>query len=748
MDIWGWVDGTMEQLRSSGDAGQLRLAEIMEELPGVVMEQGGLRGVALHAEGVALARAQQRPWVEVYLRHWHIQNLLFHAGDARQGVAEAVSLLEFAHRSDTAECPQSVCAVDDLCAAYSLLDGPSFAEERLAVSREALARITPARNCFDCLSGQCADAMDDLGQTSEALRFLDAQQAQRMSSGVEDEAGAFCGQTRASLLLGLERYADALELVRSLDHEAREDRITALQNRCVRARALLGLGKTAEARRSLPTRLEAEDEPGVHSAWCHAVAAMVRAGALEATEVLRATVRRMATRMDQNGRVREAFHTFHLHGELALRLGVLHQAAWSARNMAALAAGFRRQAGADETLNAFQRQLDTALALQSARLPSTVEAFLAADDNDVPALGCAVAKWPGHPAVVRRAAQAWVSEDCALLAVDALTGLSSQHPDDAPTRMLLARTLVGARKTADAEALATRWAAQGSGALAAWLRALVAVQQGRVADAAALVAVAVTGLPEQAEVHSLAAEVAQQQQDWERVFLHARRALQCGADPTPEHARVLVAATVLQEWDAVRASWAALGEPPLPGDGATPEHLGPCLVRLPSDDGSDAPWGAVRTGAARVLVTDLSLPGTEQHTADVWVVGWPAEPELRDGRPVFRAVHRVSAGDLVTYAVWGALDDGLWKRLSAAARTLGGAVQAAGESEAARDTWLPLTLLAVPSRHAAQLVHQRLMATLLPVGRGRVAWPELARAAGDDAAAEAFDAALMDMPDG
>src|SRR5512134_1999572 len=102
MDIWSWVREAERELRESG---QVRLADIIDQLPTLVIESEHEQVEALVPEGVALARAIDHPWVEVFLRHWLAQSRIFYRNDVTHGMDELVRLLDFAHGERTASCP-------------------------------------------------------------------------------------------------------------------------------------------------------------------------------------------------------------------------------------------------------------------------------------------------------------------------------------------------------------------------------------------------------------------------------------------------------------------------------------------------------------------------------------------------------------------------------------------------------------------------------------------------------------------
>jgi tetratricopeptide (TPR) repeat protein len=172
MEIWSWLDAVKRELR---EAEQFRLVEIIDRLPHVVCENRHEEVEAMVPEGLALARDLAQPWLEVFLRHWLAQSRILRRCDVNHGMSEIISLLEFAHREETRDCPQSVCVTQDVCCAYDVLDGPGYAQERLAASSETLERIDPSWACFHCISTERAEALIDLGRYEEAQEFCKRQ---------------------------------------------------------------------------------------------------------------------------------------------------------------------------------------------------------------------------------------------------------------------------------------------------------------------------------------------------------------------------------------------------------------------------------------------------------------------------------------------------------------------------------------------------------------------------------------------
>ncbi len=151
VDIWNWVYGTASRLRSEG---QGVLAEQILGLADVATGGPAEQVDAVIPGLVAAARAIDSPWLEVFVRHWHLQNRVIRRGQGVAALGEAVSLYEFAHREETQDCPQSICVTQDLLMCYGTVDGPGYVQERVEAAEEALDRIDPTWGCFECLTAE------------------------------------------------------------------------------------------------------------------------------------------------------------------------------------------------------------------------------------------------------------------------------------------------------------------------------------------------------------------------------------------------------------------------------------------------------------------------------------------------------------------------------------------------------------------------------------------------------------------
>jgi tetratricopeptide (TPR) repeat protein len=281
VNIWAWVQEIKRRLER-GDARELRLAELMNELPSAVVDEAHERVDSMVPEAVALARELDEPWAEVFVRHWSLQSRVLHRRQAGEELREAVSLLDFASGPRTSGCPQSVCAVQDLAVCYAIRDGPGYVNERLAVARETLERIDPGWACFDCISGEYFSALMDDERPAEALAFTEAQIASAAEHG-EFEVGFNTTLNRARALAVLGRAPEGLALLDAIRDVSRFGRSRTMTYRQARISMLLTLGRVDEAQ-DLHPPLSAILATGGHlRGWVDNLVALVDAGAVDNT---------------------------------------------------------------------------------------------------------------------------------------------------------------------------------------------------------------------------------------------------------------------------------------------------------------------------------------------------------------------------------------------------------------------------------------------------------------------------------
>ncbi len=275
MDVWRWVTDLQDELYDNGND---RLADLIDEIPRASVNLQHARVDALVPEAIHLAREVGSPWLEVFFRHWNMQSLVFMRNEAEKALPEAVALLDFSHRDETRDCPQSVCTVQDLAQCYALADGPGYVKERLAISEETLARIDATWNCFTCISGEKAWALFDDGRYQEAHDFLE-EQVEALSRAGHFERRHSLWRERVEVLVRLGRYDDARTLqAKTKRGNADQHDLLWLRLNDSRIRAYQGIN--AVAAKNLPAFDEILPSATFHLAWAETARLLAQKGTI------------------------------------------------------------------------------------------------------------------------------------------------------------------------------------------------------------------------------------------------------------------------------------------------------------------------------------------------------------------------------------------------------------------------------------------------------------------------------------
>ncbi|MFJ8040585.1 hypothetical protein ACIRBX_08795 [Kitasatospora sp. NPDC096147] len=671
-DIWAWVHDSHGRLV---EAGHHRLATALAEIAGHAVEGRNEQLDAVFPEALASARALGLPWVEVFLRHWRLQNLLNKRHQGEAALAEAVSLLEYAHRPETEGCPQAVCAVQDFTICHANIDGPGYVPERLAVLEEALERVEPARACFDCLSREYADTLEDAGRPEQALAHLDRAQARILAAG-EQVSLAF-GHGRASALHRLGRHQEALEAYRvaELAQVAARRRLDEDDRRKLavgRALQYAALGRREEALAQLPDLEEAESYADIRLRWAAAVELLAGARAYPNDPELGVRLAHWVGYLDAAGSHRPCLDLLLIAGRLAVARGAREVA----RTL--VIAGQRKLS---------QLRSTAGVSGQLAALRSAVEALPLLE---LPVPVGELAQWlADHPAAangeraadllaVAHAADPHGGHLPALAGVlgglghaRAAAGLLWEQldltPGDVPVADLLAATLIEARDGEGVRRLADRLAA-GSPAEAHWVRARWAAAEGRWAEAAERCAAVLARDPSRPAPRRLGAAAATRLGDYptaQRLYQELL-ALSDGVEDLHQETwpadlwHLVTVATVNRDWPVVREAGALLGLEFEEDEGPVDEDWQLVTVRAPRSDGTVAELSALRTGPATARILPVLGDDLPLNHHDVVVFG----PAVQNPSPDEDGAEWRPAFDLLTlldpagYTTWWL--DGAW----------------------------------------------------------------------------------------
>ncbi|MFE1317673.1 hypothetical protein [Kitasatospora phosalacinea] len=769
-DIWSWVHDTHRQLAESG---QHRLADALAEIAGHAVEGRNEQLDAMFPEALASARALGLPWVEVFLRHWRLQNLLNKRYQGEAAMSEAVSLLEFAHREETASCPQSVCAVQDFTICHANIDGPGYVPERLAVLEEALQRVEPARACFDCLSREYADTLEDDGRPADALTHLDRAETRIRAAG-ERTSLSFV-HSRASALHRLGRHQDALDAYDTAEraYVAAGNRLDDDDRRKLasgRALQFAALGRADHARELLPDAEEADRYPDIRHRWSSAVELLADAGEFDNDAALGARLASWAGELDASGAHRPCLDLVLRAGRLALARGAREVALTLARTGERKLGQLRRTEGVAEQVAALRAAAE---ALPRPELPVPVE--------DLPQWLAEHRPDPETGAELLAAALALGGAPDTVLVVNLAGALGALGHTRAVTELawaqleldpgheyltgMLGQLLIDAEDGEGVERLAARLAAADpeDPSDAHWLRARWAAAQGRWEEVGEQCAAVLAHSPDALNTRRLAAaaatrrgEHAEAQRLYQELLEHAVDPEAAGEEDAhrtvqePDLWHLVTAATANRDWAAVRAAGARLGIEFDTDSGPVEEEWQLIGLRVPRTNGSTTDLPALRTGPATARVLPVLGDDVGLNHGDVVVFSpavlndrpEPGSAEAEDWRPVFELLTLLDPAGYTTYWIDGACPEPeQWYALRDALRDAGHAVWVySGDTYRTADPdggedGLPgiYAALGVPPTGTAAGA-DALLTTLTAHLTHPLAWPALAEAAGADTA--------------
>ncbi|MEV4557106.1 hypothetical protein AB0K51_08920 [Kitasatospora sp. NPDC049285] len=764
-DIWSWVHDAHRQLAESG---QHRLADALAEIAGHAVEGRNEQLDAMFPEALAASRALNLPWVEVFLRHWRLQNLLNKRYQGEAAMAEAVSLLEFAHREETAGCPQSVCAVQDFTICHANIDGPGYVPERLAVLEETLERVEPARACFDCLSREYADTLEDADRPEDALAHLDRAQTRIQAAG--EQPSLSFAHSRASALHRLGRYQDALD-----SYDRAERAYVAARNRlddddrrklaAGRALQFAALGRTEPALELLPPAEEADRYADIRHRWSRAVEKLAEAGAYPNDAELGARLASWTSELDVAGSHRPCLDLVLLAGRLAVARGAREVALTLAATGERKLGQLRRTDGVAEQVAALKAAAE---ALPRPELPVDIEelpGWLAEHQPDpeagadLLAAGLAASGRRDTVLVVNLAA-ALGTLGHARTATDLLWAQLEADPGHEYLVGLLGQQLIDAEDGEGVHRLADLLTAADP-ADAHWLRARWAAAQGRWAEAGEQCRGVLAHQPEAINTRRLAATAATRQGDhaeaqriYQELLAHALDPEQAADDEAhrtvqePDLWHLITAASANRDWDTVRTVGARLGIEFDADSGPVDEEWQLITLRAPRGNGSTADMPAVRTGPATARVLPVLGGELDLNHGDVVVFGpavlneRPEPGEEDDWRPVFEFITLLDPAGFTTYWIDGGHPgDTDWFALRTGLQVAGYGIWAysgdqyrvtdpTGEQEDLPGLYAAVGVPPTASAKEADALLRELTADFAHP----LAWPDLAEAAGIDLA--------------
>ncbi|MBT5231701.1 MAG: hypothetical protein HOM11_15660, partial [Methylococcales bacterium] len=313
MDIWQWINDKIDELVETEHH---RLAYIMAKLPGHVVDDQHEQVDIMVQEGLVLAKSKKEPWIELYLKHWELQSRVFSRMDVNGMLPKAVDLLDFAHQPETADCPQGICAVQDLAQCYACIDGPGYYQQRLDVAEESLAKIDASWPCYTCIAAEKLTALNDAGLYQQALEFSAHANAELLRHQQEPDTGKLLLNTIDTLLLD-GQYPLAYEQTKRLDSPRSGDSFIT-ETHLIQARTAILTNRLEQAVDILPAFALIERTHAMYTDWCEATMGLVQHQAIENTWQLGVQFFTLINKLLSNGVVRKAIQLAFWHAELAL----------------------------------------------------------------------------------------------------------------------------------------------------------------------------------------------------------------------------------------------------------------------------------------------------------------------------------------------------------------------------------------------------------------------------------------------
>ena len=656
MDIWKWVADIERDLR---EAGNTRLADLIYAIPENANANRPELVSAAIPEALAGARALNNQWLEVYFRHWSLNNRMGDMVEGEKALPEVVSLLEFAHREDTLACPQSVCATQDIAMCYGNIDGPGWVPERLAVCEETLARINPEWSCFNCISNEYASALLDADRATDTLEFM-ARQTQALQ-----EAGETPNEQMQRIIiraLRMEGHIDAaLQKLDEIEADEQRDARPDDRQSCaiLRASLLAANGDFEGAWKALPKWEELK--PGNYPEWSRTAFTIAKENPEYNQWPLGSCLQKSLDYLSGVGAHRHSVEVALRHLELALA----RQANWCAQRALQLAQTHVLKLRRPQDLApAVARWADfitlkprqIALPVPAADLATHLRAQEGASpEHDLELLLQACHERPLDADLASFAARALLACGNAQDAKAHLWQFVRSHPTvDGPNYQLLGQ-LLNAGDYADIAQLASE-VAPANPLMALWCQCQTAFAQKRWPEACAHLAEYVQACPDSRGARDLWAQAALAHQDLSTA-LRLRQALASETEAgTPEYRNslwdLLSAASAAQDWATVRETAPKLGMKLDASDNpgaSVEENWGNASIELTHPEPQRR--FARRTGPVTARILSHANAPDVQHLDD-WVVfdasPLEAAPEDENERAQFihtyRAVHVIEEG--------------------------------------------------------------------------------------------------------
>ncbi|MFB2539256.1 heme biosynthesis protein HemY [Acinetobacter sp. c3-l95] len=635
MNIWHWLAQLESDLH---DAGQAHQAKIIDDLSSHVAELEVEKCEALLPEVKALAHTLENPWLSVYIGHWEMRNRLGNKKEGETALADVVELFEFANRDDTQDCPQSICVTQDLSACYGNIDGIGWANERIAVCDETLARIDPTWACYQCLNCEKAIALLDIKQPEQALVHLQHVSQQLTDAG--EDIGPGIKETLNDVSLALGKYDDVLNSIEQEEQRKREYREwkNTVQPRTLRkVRALVGLGRDDDALDALPNLSSLND--GDIFAWLKSIhPVLLRRPELNTWEL----AERVQRGLDHLSTYQAHRDTIEM-AALSIELAIARQAKWVAQRQMNIALNhldkLRVDGGASELLATLQQQIDAMPAVELPVEASQLYAWLEQQGDENPEqernpeqeliwISQARQSLPDDEYLLRLHAIALRACGADKDAVPLLKQFVAKHPDSS-VRFMLLDLLLNQMDSNHAIAQLAEPYKHDDELFYHWCHARLAYQQDNWTQAEQSLKALLVHKDDAISARDMLAHSLMRQQKFADAAEQYLRLSELDGEDVSHQWDYMVASSAEQNWQNVR-KMALLLEIEMPeDDGQRPdENWGIVIIRY-IEDGEARDYYARRLGPCHAMILENAVPKHPQHVADVVVF----DPRLIYPRP-------------------------------------------------------------------------------------------------------------------
>ena len=635
-DIWQWLSEVDREIGPDHSMwrhyNQYQRARDADDAAGVQLFRDEVTG---------LAREHNLPWLEVFATHWYLQYRVAGREQGGTHLTEAVRAFEIAHRPENAECPQSICTAQDLCIAYGDVDGPGFAEERLAASRSTLERIDPTWPCYDCISSEIGSALLDAERYDEALALAAETQPVIRGEGALPKLDWPTKQLKALRSTG--DLDAAVELVAQTDRSRFSRDTRSMDQHYDMERVILAtLTGDHEGAREIAAAIPHPRDYSEVSAvrWSEMQRCLVEAGLADNDLELSRDRAQLVERYRANGAIWRPFLVCLDLARAAAERGAAEVAALGVEVATEIAAELRDQDLARRRLAEVVSILEAPeIRSEPTGLDEEWATIVAEGDGGAGADAEAVSRYADC-----MAAHGWIHRSERVL--DAWLEANALDIDVA--LRLFGRLMVKGELAA-VSALADRVESVAPEE-AHWFRANVAARQQRWTDCIEHCRSILAADPTVANTRRLLIAAERQVGDFAAAAVVAAELLDIvGETPAPSDCwTAIVAGTLAEEWALVRRAAGHLDMELTGDEGPVEEQWGACLVTFVESEGRESTWMAGRTGPATARILSVGHHSRPQHHGDEVVFEpTPLDPPSDDPEDLQRYPHlltRVEGG--------------------------------------------------------------------------------------------------------